>query len=273
MKSKAIILLFLLALTTVCYGQSGSSDLLEIKFKKLRDDIYLAYRPETLRYWVEGNVIIIINDADVVVVDGSGSPRSAQSVIAEIRKLTNKPVRDIRQSEYRKVKRTPPTMTVAKSMRLYRGNRTIEIVHLGAGDTPGDLIVYLPQDRIVCTGDMVTEPVPFGFSRYPLEWLATLNQLSQLEFDTLIPGHGEVQQGKVYLRSVITLLQSVQDQVKAGIAAGLDHEGVRKQVDLSKFERQFAGDDPVYRDYFREYFSDPNVERTFNALKAKAGQK
>jgi hypothetical protein len=78
MKSKAIILLFLLALTTVCYGQSGSSDLLEIKFKKLRDDIYLAYRPETLRYWVEGNV---------------SSPRSAQSVIAQIRKLTNKPVR------------------------------------------------------------------------------------------------------------------------------------------------------------------------------------
>ena len=39
-----------------------------------------------------------------------------------------------------------------------------------------------------------------------------------------------------------------------------------KRVDLSEFEKQFAGDDPVYRYYFREYFSTPNVERTFKEL-------
>lgn len=362
-KVKAFILTFLLATTTAAYGQGGSSsDPLEIKFKKLKEGIYLAYRPETLRYWVEGNVVIIVNDSDVVVVDASGTPRSAQTVIAEIRRLTNKPVRylinthghgdhtignqeyvkafpgieivahektaeyisgagyqyvddiarstesrkkegeaeiarlqaagrqadrpvienltqyyrhdiNVRQTEYRKVKRTPPTITVAGGMRLRRGDRIIEVLHLGAGDTPGDLIVYLPRERLVCTGDMVTQPVPFGFSRFPLEWKETLNQLSQLDFDILVPGHGEVQQGKDYLRSVMSLLQSVQDQVEAGVAAGLELEAVRGKVDLSEFVQRFAGNDSVNRYYFHEYFIEPNVERTFNAFKTKARQK
>jgi cyclase len=359
---KALGLSLLLAVTTASYGQGGSPGPLEIRFKKLREDIYLAYRPETLRYWVEGNVVIIVNDSDVVVVDASGTPRSAQTVIAEIRRLTNKPVRylinthghgdhtvgnqeyvkafpgveivahektaeyvsgpgyqyvddiarstesrkkegeaeiarlqalgrpadrpvienlaqyyrrdiNVRQAEYRKVKRTPPTVTVAGVMRLHRGNRIIEVLHLGAGDTPGDLIVYLPRERLVCTGDMVTEPVPFGFSRFPLEWKETLGRLAQLDFDTLVPGHGEVQQGKDYVRSLMALLQSVQEQVRAGAAAGLGLEAVRGKVDLSEFVRRFAGDDAVNRYYFHEYFTVPNVERTFNALKAQAGQK
>jgi cyclase len=362
MKMIGIIFLLSLLFCGASYGQNPASDPLEIKFKKLRDDIFIAYRPDTLKYWVEGNVIIIINEADVIVVDASGSVRSAQAVIAEIRRLTRKPVRylinthghgdhtignqeylkefpeieiiahektaeyiagsgynyvdeiaqstasrkkegeaeiarlkaenkpenekiienlaqyyrrdiDIRQTEYRKVRRTPPTLTVAKSMRLYRGKRVIEILHFGAGDTPGDLVVYLPQERIVCTGDMITEPVPFGFSRFPLEWRQTLNQVLQLDFDTLIPGHGEIQNGKTYLQKVGHLLQSVQEQVKAGIDAGLDLEGVRKKVDLTKFENEFGGSNSVYRYYFREYFSTPNVERTFNQIKAREGQK
>ncbi len=362
LKVKAFILPFFLAMTAVSYGQGGSSGPLEIKFRKLREGIYLAYRPETLRYWVEGNVIIIVNDSDVVVVDASGTPRSAQTVIAEIRRLTNKPVRylvnthghgdhtignqeyvkafpgieivahektaeyisgsgyqyvddiarstesrkkdgeteiarlkaagrpadqpvienltqyyrrdiNVRQAEYRKVKRTPPTVTVAGGLRLIRGDRIIEVLHLGAGDTPGDLIVYLPRERIVCTGDMVTQPVPFGYSRFPLEWKETLNRLSQLDFDTLVPGHGEVQQGKDYVRSLMSLLQAVQDQVRAGAAAGLDLEAVRGKINLSEFVQRFAGDDVVNRYYFHEYFIVPNVERTFNALKARAGQK
>jgi len=78
--------------------------------------------------------------------------------------------------------------------------------------------------------------------------------------------------GKTYLQKLMGLLRSVQSQVRTGIEAGLDLEGVRKQVDISGLERDFAGDDPIYRYYFRVYFSHPIIERTFKELKGGAGQ-
>jgi glyoxylase-like metal-dependent hydrolase (beta-lactamase superfamily II) len=353
-RARAVFLIGLLILACAVHGEPETSDLYAIKIKKIKEGIYLAYRPEPLRPFAEGNVTIIINEKDVVVVDAGGAPQAAENVIAEIRKLTPNPVRyvinthvhrdhrfgnqeylkafpgaeivahpeireiilatnpkwmidllnrieapqreveeDIRRlreegkpgndkvvahlerflhqdiqamrREYRKVVNTPPTVTFEQKMALHRGPRTIEVLFLGPGDTPNDLVVYLPQDKVVCSGDMVVHPFPYGFSEQPLEWLTTLGKLDALDFDTLIPGHGEAQ-GKTYLRTVMSLLQSVQDQVRAGIAAGLDLEGVRGRVDLSGFERDLAGDDPVYRYYFREYFADPHVERVFQAL-------
>ncbi len=84
--------LLLLLLTSISLGQNSPSVVLKIKIKKISEDIYLAFHPDTLRLWVEGNVVIIINERDVVVVDASGAPVSARNVIAEIRKLTKKPV-------------------------------------------------------------------------------------------------------------------------------------------------------------------------------------
>jgi glyoxylase-like metal-dependent hydrolase (beta-lactamase superfamily II) len=47
--------------------------------------------------------------------------------------------------------------------------------------------VYLPNDGVVVTGDMVVHPVPYGYSAEPLQWIDTLRNLAKLEFDTLIP--------------------------------------------------------------------------------------
>ncbi|MEK7856557.1 MAG: MBL fold metallo-hydrolase [Acidobacteriota bacterium] len=52
----------------------------------------MAFAQILWRFWVEGNVVIIINERDLVVVDASGAPLSARNVITEIRKLTKKPV-------------------------------------------------------------------------------------------------------------------------------------------------------------------------------------
>lgn len=58
----------------------------------------------------------------------------------------------------------------------------------------------------------------------------------------------------------------MQDEVKEAIAKGLTVEQTIKRVDLSVFKDKFAGDDPVTRYYFDEYFARPNVERTYLSL-------
>lgn len=73
-------------------GQEPNSDLFHLEFHRIHDGIYVANRPDPLRP-VEGNATIIVNDRDVVVVDGSGAPVAAQQVVDRIEGLTDKPVR------------------------------------------------------------------------------------------------------------------------------------------------------------------------------------
>lgn len=336
-------------------GEGYQDDPWQLVFEEVAPGIHVASRPEPLRYLVEGNVTIIVNEEDVVVVDGSGAPVAARRVIRYIRSITDRPVTvlvnthghgdhtlgneayvaaypgveivahpqthayltgrgigyvsdiatstqsrkeagfaeierlraeaapgheavianleryfrndlDLRQAEYRNTTVTPPTMTVSHELVLHRKNRIIRVMHLGAGDTAGDLIVYLPNDRVVATGDLVVSPFPYGFSRHPLEWRRTLERLDALPFDVLVPGHGAVQHGHGYLREAHALLTSVQEQLIAARAAGLDRGAAAARVDLTPFRERMAGADPVVRYFFDEYFRKPNVARTLDAL-------
>src|SRR5262249_30866372 len=130
---------------------------------------------------------------------------------------------------------------------------------LGAGDTPGDLVVYLPAERIVLTGDMGVHPIPYGFSEDPLAWRATLDRLAALDFDRLIPGHGEVRQGKAYLAQLGATMDTLIAAGKGGAAAGKDAAAIRAEMDPLALGRPYAGTNPVYQYYFEQYFLDPMV--------------
>ena len=187
-------------------------------------------------------------------------------VVALLQRLADEDLPRIVE-EYRGTHNLPPTLTVDRKLVLHRGARTIEVLFLGHGDTDHDLVVFLPQEKLVCAGDMVVHPFPYGYSTAPLQWLATLGKLAALPFDRVIPGHGAVQ-SKEYVERIIALLQSMQRQVGDAIAAGATLEETRKRLDLSEFTRTL-GDDPIVRYFFDVYFVEPNVAETYKALAAR----
>lgn len=91
---------------------------------------------------------------------------------------------------------TPPNVTLTSRMTMHRTwqgqDRPIELIHLGRGHTGGDVVVLLPNERVVFTGDLV---LPGGSAYigdgYVNEWLDTLDRFEELEFDLVLPGHGE----------------------------------------------------------------------------------
>src|SRR5215208_7212937 len=66
----------------------------------LADGVYLFRAPSTLDLWTATNVVVIVNDQDVTVFDSNTRPRTARMVIAEIRKITPKPVRTLINSHW-----------------------------------------------------------------------------------------------------------------------------------------------------------------------------
>jgi glyoxylase-like metal-dependent hydrolase (beta-lactamase superfamily II) len=91
---------------------------------------------------------------------------------------------------------TPPNVTLTDTMTLYRGGREIRLLFLGRAHTGGDVVVYLPKERLIATGDLLTAGPSYLGDGYFAEWLGTLDKLKALEFDTVLPGHGDAFKGK-----------------------------------------------------------------------------
>ena len=87
---------------------------------------------------------------------------------------------------------TLPDLTFDKSLILHRKGRDIYLLALGRGHTSGDVVVYLPKEKIVATGDLLHGWLPFMGDSFPVEWVATLDQLAKLDFDRFLGGHGGV---------------------------------------------------------------------------------
>jgi glyoxylase-like metal-dependent hydrolase (beta-lactamase superfamily II) len=87
---------------------------------------------------------------------------------------------------------TPPTLSFESEMTLTRGGREVRILFLGRGHTGGDVVVVLPAERIVATGDLMVPNIAFSWmgDAYLDEWPETLEALKALDFDTVLPGHG-----------------------------------------------------------------------------------
>ena len=155
----------------------------------------------------------------------------------------------------------PPTIEVHDRLALRLGGRTVEILHLGAGHTRSDLVVWLPAERIVATGDLVAAPVPLiGNTARPLEYAGTLDRLLDLRAGTWLPGHGPVMRDDAYVRRVRDLAAAIRDAVKSAVAGGATLEETRKRVDLSRFREAFAGESRLRVSLFDMYVVQPAIE-------------
>jgi glyoxylase-like metal-dependent hydrolase (beta-lactamase superfamily II) len=161
------------------------------------------------------------------------------------------------REQFERVVIAPPDLLVDSRLVLDRGEREIHIIHPGRGNTPGDLVLWLPRERVLATGDLVVHPIPYGFGSYPEDWIATLERLAAFEFDLLVPGHGAVQRDASYIKRLQTLLAEVRRQVAASVAEGKDLEATREALDLSAFVDEFAGSNEEARLKFENWWRLP----------------
>jgi cyclase len=150
--------------------------------------------------------------------------------------------------ELKKVKFQSATLTFEHDFSVDIGNREVQIKFLGRGNTAGDAVVYLPREKIVIAGDLVVYPIPYIYDGYPTEWIQTMQNLSQLDSDTIVPGHGPILRDKKYVYLIRDLLKSAVDQMNAkltqsGPAMFRSLDEVKGAVDLTAFRERFAGTD------------------------------
>ena len=164
-----------------------------------------------------------------------------------------------------------PDVTFEREITFDLGGRVVQVRHLGRGNTAGDAIVYLPAEKIVATGDLLTSPVPYLGGGYPTEFPATLRALRQIDATTIVPGPGEILRDWRHLDRVAAFMDAVNAAMSEEIyrsATRGDLEAVKagmlKTFDVAPWRKEFVGDDPGNAEYFDD-FSWPGILKASHA--------
>ena len=289
------------------------------KFEKIADGVY--YATGTVP-GLGSNNVVVVNDADVLIVDTGTSPAAARAFVEDIKKLTDKPIRYVvnthwhydhtdgnqifgpevqiiatdylyqmlatadvlhrepfvtsqvttlstrvdnlnrqiaaeqnaerraglqndlavaqrLQQQNSEIRPTPPNIHYSTKMVLNRGSREIDLLFLGRGHTGGDTVVYLPKERIVCTGDLMESRLAYMGDAFFSEWITTLEELKKLDFAVDLPGHGVPFSNKSLITAYQAYLTDLINQVTKLKNEGVSADDAAKRVDLTVHAKDF----------------------------------
>lgn len=208
-------------------------------------------------YTAEGdpNVGCVIGDEAVMAIEARATPLMAEEWIAAIRRLTDKPIRDLVLTHYHAVRvlgasayraerviahratrewieergeqdmasemgRFPrlfraaetipgltwPTDVVDESMSVDLGGRSVELRWLGRGHTAGDLVVWVPDEKVCFGGDLVeAQAAPYMGDAHVAEWRSrTLDGVAALGARAMVGGRGPAVRGSAAVTAAIS---------------------------------------------------------------------
>lgn len=130
---------------------------------------------------------------------------------------------------------TWPTLTFTGKMTLWLGKLEVQILQLGRGHTKGDTVVWLPQDRVLFSGDLVEfDATPYAGDAYFQDWPQTLDRLAALKPEKLVPGRGPAlqnpEQVSAGLAGTRAFVSELYESVKAGASTGRELKAVYRET-------------------------------------------
>jgi glyoxylase-like metal-dependent hydrolase (beta-lactamase superfamily II) len=194
----------------------------KLELKKVRDDIYVISNVA-----VPGLVTALITDEGVILVDDKFEV-DHDNIMAMLKTVTNQPVKYVINTHYhgdhsggnaklqalgvlavssdqaraRMVATNQPgqtNITFSDHASLHLGGKTVEIYKVGRAHTNGDVVVLFPEQRVLASGDIFAngpgtsaQLVDYAGGGSAKEWPKAVDQALQLDYDTVIPGHGLV---------------------------------------------------------------------------------
>jgi glyoxylase-like metal-dependent hydrolase (beta-lactamase superfamily II) len=247
---------------------------------KLADDVYLFRH--------QFHQAIFITTPEGVIVTDPISAEAATWLKAELKTLTDQPVRYVVYSHHHSDhitggsvfadqavfvshtaarlqiveagdSTTPvPQLTFTDRMFIDLGGKHVELIYTGKNHSDNSLVLLLPQNRLLFAVDFIpVETVAYRTMRsdYPDDWIESLKRVEQLEFDTLVPGHGKIGR-KEHVRMFRGYLEDLKAAVLGQVKKGASLDETKKAVQLPKYEHWGR-----YADWFPE-----NVEGMYRYL-------
>jgi cyclase len=264
-----------LAGVTVAGGQQPTGEPFSTAITKLKEGLYLI--PGYDGAATGGNVAVRVTSDGVIIVD-SKIPVLYDDIVTKVKSVSPLPIkyllnthqhgdhtgsnaqflktteilmhRNARANMLKENLAGPGRIVYTDQQSVFLGGAEVQMRYMGRGHTNGDSVIYFPDLRTVHTGDLVvwgkrsqgTVLTPLmdyaaghGSGR---EWVATLDKVLALDFDTAIPGHGPVLT-KDQIRTFRNKMQTLNDRMAALIKAGGKKTDIATRIKLDDLEWPF----------------------------------
>jgi glyoxylase-like metal-dependent hydrolase (beta-lactamase superfamily II) len=247
---------------------------------KLADNVY-GY--EDIRNPGFTTVSLIVVGADgVLIVDGQGSPDATRKLLGEIARVTPKPVKwyivgsdhgdhtagnsvlpkdityIVSKASKAQMERDasnpnrppnappvviPPTAMTGDKQVVNAGGIEVQAIHAGRAHTGGDLLVYLPAQKILFMSEVYLNRVfPAMRSAYPTEWVSVIDKALKMDVDRFVPGHGFIEEPKASREELVEYqkaLRAVIAEVNRLHQLGLSAEAAAQQANWGPYKEWF----------------------------------
>lgn len=231
---------------------------------KLADNVY-GYEEIRQPGFTTVSLFVVGRDG-VLIADGQGSPAATQKMLDEIAKVTPKPVRwyivgsdhgdhtagnsvlpkdvtyVVSKASKAQMKLAAPAMTGDKEV-IDVGGIEVQAIYAGRAHTGGDLLVYLPKQKILFMSEVYLNRVfPAMRSAYPSEWVSVIDKALAMDVERFVPGHGFIEEPKASREELIEYqraLRHVMAEVHRLHKLGLSSEDAAKQADWGPYKEWF----------------------------------
>lgn len=217
-----------------------------------------------------GNVAVLVTDDGVIIVDNKFE-YSYPDIMEQLRKISDQPVRyvlnthhhfdhagsnadfmrdapviahrNVRTNIIRNDQSGAPEILYDESASIILGGQEVNAYHFGRGHTNGDSVIHFPAQLTVHTGDLfiwgdrldgstLAPFIDYDNGGSAAEWTATLDGLLELDFDTVIPGHGPLLR-KVDIRIFRSKFDQLVTRIQVLIGNGVTRDAIAEQLDIS----------------------------------------
>ena len=246
----------LLAGCWVAYTQNQGRQAPALTLNKIKPDLYEIEGDG-------GNVAVYVTGEGVILVDDKFE-QDYENIMAKVKSVTDQPVKYVLSTHHHSdhsggnvkflptaeiistanaranivehkqpgapADMAPARVVFTEECSVFLGGKEVRAHYYGRGHTNGDAVIYFPALRTIHTGDLMAGKTPlidYAGGGSLKEWTKTLDGALELDFDTVIPGHGPVTD-KAGLTAYRNNIEKLRNR-----AAGLIQEG-KSQEEVGK---------------------------------------
>jgi glyoxylase-like metal-dependent hydrolase (beta-lactamase superfamily II) len=225
--------------------------------KKIADNVYVWSDLHPSGLYTTNNLIVIGSDG-VLVADGQRDAETTRKMVDRIATITSQPIRVVvigsEHGDHTGGNAAFPAgvtyirspLVGGKQQTLKIGQTEVQVLDRGRAHTGTDLEVYLPDEKILFTSEAFSHRIfPNLRAAVPAEWIQTVKNLRTLDANTIIPGHGFIEDGpmmKASLRQFEQALEYIVAEATRLHNAGVGAEAAIKQANWGPYTAWTAAD-------------------------------